>query len=73
MDDAQTKRRDDHPWYGDDVDVPTLGVAQVWAMVWAIAAGHHGARRSWCLNLSAEVEKKLDLASDSHIYLRMAQ
>jgi hypothetical protein len=42
--DTQTKHRDDCPWYGDDVDVPTLGVALVWAMVWAIAAGHHGAR-----------------------------
>jgi hypothetical protein len=44
--DAQTKCTRHRPWCGDDVDALTLGVAQVLAMVWAIAVGHHGARRS---------------------------
>ena len=61
MGDAQTKRRDDCPRCGGGVDALTLGVAQVWAMVWAIAAGHHGVRQSRCLNLAVEVEKKIDL------------
>ncbi len=39
---AQTKRRDDRPWCGDDVDALSLGVAEVWVMVGAIATGHHG-------------------------------
>ena len=57
MGDTQTKRRDDRPQCGGDVDALSLGVAQVWAMVGAIATGHHGVRRNRCLNLTAEVEK----------------
>jgi hypothetical protein len=34
---AQTKRGDHRPWCGDDTDAPSLGVAQVWAMLgWKI-------------------------------------
>ena len=73
MGDTQTKRRDDHPWCGGDVDALTLGIAQVWAMVGAITTGHHGVRQNRCLNLTAEVEKKLDLASDSHNHFRMCK
>ena len=73
MGDAQTKRRDDCPRCGGDVNALTLGVAQVWVMVGAIATGHHGVRRNRCLNLTAEAEKKLDLASDSHNHLRMCK
>ncbi len=40
--DAQTKLRDDCPQCGAAVDALTLGIAQVWAMVRAIATGHHG-------------------------------
>jgi hypothetical protein len=42
---AQTKRRADRPWCGDDVDALSLGVTQVWVMVEAIATGHHGRHR----------------------------
>ena len=73
MGDAQTKRRDDCPRCGGDVDALTLGVAQVWAMVGAIATGHHGVRQNRCLNSTAEVEKKLNLASDSHNHLHMCK
>jgi hypothetical protein len=73
MGDTQTKRRDDRLRCGDDVDVLTLVVAQVWAMVGAIATGHHGVRQNWCLNLTAEVEKTLNLVSDSHNHLRMCK
>ena len=73
MGDAQTKRRDDCPRCGGDVDALTLGVAQVWAMVGAIATGHRGVRQNRCLNLTAEAEKKLDSASDSHNHLRMCK
>jgi len=30
---AQTERRDHRPWCGDDANAPSLGVAQVWAML----------------------------------------
>jgi hypothetical protein len=73
MGDTQTKRRDDCPRCGGDVDALTLGVSQIWAMVGAIATGHHGVCQNRCLNLTAEVEKKLDLASDSHNHLRMCK
>ena len=73
MGDAQTKCRDDRPWCGGDVDALTLGVSQVWAMVGAIATGHHGERQGRCLNLTAEAEKKLGLASDSHNHLHMCK
>ena len=43
---AQTKCTRHRPWCEDDVNALTLGVAQVLAMVWAIAVGHHGARWS---------------------------
>jgi hypothetical protein len=62
MGDAQTKHRDDRPRCGGDVDALTLGIAQVWAMVGAIATGHHGVRQNRCLNLTAEVEKKTRLS-----------
>ena len=58
MGNTQTKRRDDRPRCGGDVYALILGIAQVWAMVGAVAVGHHGVRGSRCLNLSAEVEKK---------------
>ncbi len=57
MGDAQTKRRDDRLRCGGDVDALTLGVAQVWAMLGAIATGHHGVRQNRCLNLTAEGKK----------------
>jgi hypothetical protein len=49
MGDAPSKRRDDRPQCGGDIDALTLGIAQVWAMVGAIATGHHGVRRNLCL------------------------
>ena len=57
MGDTQTKCRDDPPRCGGDVYALTLGIAQVWAMVGAIAPGHHGVRQNRCFNLTAEVEK----------------
>jgi hypothetical protein len=73
MGNAQTKCRDDCPRCGGDVDALTLGVAQVWAMVGAIATGYHGVHRNRCLNLTAEVKNKLDLVSDSHNHLSMCK
>ena len=40
--DAQTKCTRHRPWCEDHVDALGLGVAQVWAMLGAIATGHHG-------------------------------
>ena len=62
MGNTQTKRRDDRPRCGGDVYALTLGVAQVWAMVGAVAVGHHGVCGSRCLNLSAKVEKKTQVS-----------
>ena len=45
--DAQTKRRDDRPWCGDDVDALGLGAARIWAMLGAISAPHHGRPIFW--------------------------
>ena len=42
MDYAQTKRRDDRPWCGGDVDALDLGAAMIWVMLEAISATHHG-------------------------------
>ena len=42
MGDAQTKRRDHHPGWGDDVDARGLGAALIWVMLGAISAPHHG-------------------------------
>jgi hypothetical protein len=73
MGNTQTKRRDDCPRCGGEVYVLTLGIAQVWAMVGAIATGHHGVRQNQCLHLTTEVEKKLDLAIDSHNHLHICK
>ena len=47
--DAQTKRRDDRPWCGDDVDALGLGAARIWAMLGAISAPHHGRPIFWAI------------------------
>ena len=44
---AQTKRRDDRPWCGDDVDALGLGTTIAWVMLGAISAAHHGRAIFW--------------------------
>ena len=42
MDYTQTKRMDDRPWCGGDVNALGLGTAMIWVMLEAISATHHG-------------------------------
>ena len=44
---AQTKRRDDRPWCGDDVGALGLGAATASAMLGAISVAHHGRAIFW--------------------------
>ena len=47
MECAQTKRRDDRPWCGGDVDALGLGAEIILVMLGAISAPHHG-RKIFC-------------------------
>jgi hypothetical protein len=44
---AKTKRKWHRPWCGDDTCMLGWGVGMHRAMVWAIAADHHGAAEVW--------------------------
>ena len=51
---TQTKRGDDRPWCGDDVDALGLGAAMIWGMLGAISAPHHGRPIFWANGASTE-------------------
>ena len=64
LSDAQTKRGDDRPWCGDDVDALGLGAAMIWVMLGAISAPHHG-RPIFCA-YGASTEPYLEYVVPTH-------